>query len=600
MSASPLCFATNAFGRDGLGKADDVRLEEPTKYPESSAILEPKASELDSASTSSIAAQQDNTVKRDRSPFQGLRRRLRNRFLSNKEKNLTPTLETKQKPGGLDPEVNLSGQSSQTLDPGSPAMIEMAEYRKQDAFRIQKSTPFHRRVRWSKSDRETLQKTIKELRRGNEDLESLLVVKPVNEPSLLLVHEKETKSLLSTTQDMRAALTRLHKALTPLNIRTKDGGPYDLSVQLHEDPNVNADEIGRQSNLRVNVDRSFVYNIQRRELNNPNGEAELLFAYTHKKNYKVSLDLLGVDVKELHNLHVAPSAGPAAEAEDDNTIELWGTFDTPATAERDTHVLYRDTGGKWLSPLTLANLISDPAYEYRKRMNPTRICQLARLLLTSHIFFSAVFDEVGTNPRPENYAFFCGVDEPLEVWDAEVPMVEKPWLSFGFGSKPKRKRLGTSSGIAKPPNVPMVELGLVLYQICSGDELNYSGQNGYAQAKTRAMEGCNVVDNMGGWPLVSIIQGCLSPDTLTTDGSKLEVGPLALGSEGTYSTDEREYLRERPDIDFILRAITTLWKYEQKLESTMTIFEGQDIVANRPLQAADSAGLSQISTPIEV
>ena len=96
----------------------------------------------------------------------------------------------------------------------------------------------------------------------------------------------------------------------------------------------------------------------------------------------------------------------------------------------------------------------------------------------------------------------------------------------------------------------MVELGLLLYKICAGENIDYGNRdNGLRRAKLRALKELSKVAYAVGTTLAEIIQDLLFPNTLVPPDGE------------TAYKDETEY---------ILDAITPLTSYEHHVEDTVT------------------------------
>ena len=110
-------------------------------------------------------------------------------------------------------------------------------------------------------------------------------------------------------------------------------------------------------------------------------------------------------------------------------------------------------------------------------------------------------------------------------------------------------------GLQKRKNASLVEVGLVLYQIGAGQTIEYgSGKTDLLKTKSNALKELNKVDNLAGMTLTAIVHACLAPEYLSSTGAK---------------TGEEE------EVDIIINAISTLARYEQYLEGTISEAEGQ-------------------------
>ena len=447
----------------------------------------------------------------------------------------------------LEPLASVPGGRSQPSILDSPAVHGEVERQRSEAAEKQSSTSFLHRLSWAQSHKTELTELCGALRQCNNELESLFLPTRSKTFPLLLPANELTVKLSSTVDSVEKALGKLHEALAKLNapadtFRHSDQKNRHLSLQLQEDPEVNRKQLRHEPEVHLRDD-SYVFNIQRQEDADPQSKADLLFVET-LKDPDPKLDNIpntGSPLPELHDLMLPPIRGVG--------VETLGFFRAPSS-KYNIHVLFRDNSKQLYSPLHLANIISSS--DYRDHMSPTQLVQLVRLVMTSHLYLSSVRDSLDVNPRLTHFRYFCRAGEKATGWDFEKPLVLRPWLSFGFGSSPRRYNLGEEQGVQTISSPSLIELGLVLYQICVGEVMNYAGDSSVARAKSTALKGLNRIDKAVGSTVTEIVQMLLSPASLAKTGDKIG------------ENEEREY---------ILNAITTLITYEERIEDTVAKWE---------------------------
>ena len=439
------------------------------------------------------------------------------------------------------------GERSQPFILNTPEVHEEFERQRSDAAKKQSSTPFLHRLTWAQTHKTELTELGEALRHCNNDIESLLLPATMEKNALLMAPSGMTERLSVTVGLVKRALGKLHEALAKLNAPTdtfhqrNPQQPCQLSVQLREDSEVNRKQLLQEPKVHLRDD-SYIFNIQRQEDADPQqaAAADLLFAETLKnpltKPDKV-LDTTSA-MRELHDLALPRST--------DKGVETLGFFRTPSSRDH-IHVLFRDNSKRFHSPLNLADIVRSSDYRYH--MNPTQLVQLVRLVMKSYLFFSSVRDSLDINPGLKHFRYFCRAGENATMWDVEKPLVLRPWLSFGFGSAPKRYDLGEEQGVQGISNPSLIELGLVLYQICVGQVMVYGAGSSVTAAKLMALKGLNRIDNAVGPTVTEIVQKLLAPSSLVAAG---------------------EQIGENEEIEYLLNAITTLTTYEEKIEDTMT------------------------------
>ena len=412
---------------------------------------------------------------------------------------------------------SIPGGPSQPSILKQPAVLVEAERQRSEAAIKQSSTPFHRRLSWAQSHKTALTKLAEALQHGNNEIDSLLLPAKIEKSALLLGANEGTKTLSVTVVLVKRALGKLHEALAKLNAPT-DTNPHrehqricQLSVQLRENSEVNREQLLKEPNVQLRDD-SYIFNIQRQEGADPQSTADLLFVET-LKNPQAQLDkVLNTDsqMPELHDFTLPPSTGGGVQA--------LGLFRTPSSRDH-IHVLFRDNSKRMYSPLHLADIVSSP--DYRNHMNPTQLVQLVRLVMISHLFFSSVRNSLDRNPRLKDFRYFCRPGGMATEWDVEKPLVLRPWLSFGFGSS-RRYNLGEEQGVQAISSPSLIELGLVLYQICVGEFMDYGPRySSVTKAKSAALKGLNRIDKAVGPTVTEIVQVLLSPTSLVAAGDKI-------------------------------------------------------------------------------
>ena len=425
------------------------------------------------------------------------------------------------------------------------------EYERQRdaASSVQAGSRWSRRVSWAYSDKKTLMDHIDSLSRCNNEVERLLDANKQSRPTLLLRATRQTSALSSTAQMVSKALKRVHESLRVLNSQSENLPLSHLSIQLREDCEANRRELASVPEVQLR-DNSYVFNLQEQKQGDFGNTADLLLVETLKSpssEHDNEPDTNGIS----NSLQELRTLGPLDQGKHtpSGKVETWGFFRNPSH-EHDINILFHESSSQWRSPSDLAGILASS--NYSDHINPTHIIQLARLIMTSHIFFSPVRQSLAVEPRPNHFRYFCKVGKDASNWNIDDPIVLRPWLSCGFGA-PQRHVLGEGSGIARYPHSSMVELGLLLYQICAGENLDYgNGDNGLINAKSMALKELNKVDCAVGITPAEIVQDLLSPNTLVSaDGE-------------TVYKDETEY---------ILNAITTLASYEHHVEDTVTATE---------------------------
>ena len=391
---------------------------------------------------------------------------------------------------------NMSAVADRTID--IPEIEEERQKRERNVKSLQ-NVNFWDRTKWAAGDHQALKNMIKSIKEGNDELRKFLKLRSLNDTALLLPRSKELESLSNVGKNISTALVDLHEALKSLNYRRKGQDPYSFSIQVREDNDASRKDLAQAEGV-ILQNGSVVFNLQRHDASNTMGNPTTL-AIESLPTHKTS------NTTELHNLRNPNGAINDTEddTEIDTDVETWGYIRTPGLADK-YHVLYHDKASLWPASITLVDLLSGP--DYVEYINPIQVLQAARMIAVAYLYHSEVRLSCG-DPRPHNFRYYLTTDERPK-WTDEDPLILNPWLSYGFGQRSARPPIGGGSGVARPLNASVVELGLVLYQVACGQVLQYgTGVNGFKKARSEAIKRLYVVTRVFGASLTSIIQSCL-------------------------------------------------------------------------------------------
>ena len=175
-------------------------------------------------------------------------------------------------------------------------------------------------------------------------------------------------------------------------------------------------------------------------------------------------------------------------------------------------------------------------------------------------------------PRTLNYCFYKTSDEE-DKWNPDDPRVLRPWLSFGFGRRPPKAKLGGGNGVADSGGLAMAELGILLYQIGSGIAVDYgAGVTALKQAKSTALGNIHALELRMGFAYAEIVQGFL----------EFEARPSYL----LPPNDENQ------ETEYVKKVVSALMKLEHDFEDTAIapmLFEPDDPVSENEVTDIASA-----------
>ncbi|KAK4998427.1 hypothetical protein LTR66_002327 [Elasticomyces elasticus] len=381
---------------------------------------------------------------------------------------------------------------------------------------------FYKKTQWARHDYDKFKDMVAKLKAGNENLERLVKRMSPKSRSRGLPTLEEAHRLWSQVDNVRFLLRELHEGLQGINPAPGADVQYYLSVQLLEDHRRSRDLFGRQRGLKKLLRRSsYMFNAQRHCSADLDDSPELL---------TFECSALPVPTSGIIKFQEMKSLGRPSEEAISTTqgVESWGYVESEGESGDGPHqhAVYHQQGVQWKSPKSLQDILRHG--DYHKNISPVQTVQLARLVLSSHLYFEDVQPTSPTSSRPQSYLFYQTTeDEDANNidWNASNPLVLQPWLSRGFGLQPPPLAFGKNSGIGEAANATMSELGLLLYQIGTGKLLDYGGGGGadLAAPKTHVRNNLSELDRRIGWIYTVIVEGLIdfvaSPLYLLTPGS---------------------------------------------------------------------------------
>jgi hypothetical protein len=308
----------------------------------------------------------------------------------------------------------------------------------------------------------------------------------------------------SQDEKIQLALKRLHDALASVNPRSS---MVELGVQVLEDPERQADEFSSFESSLSFQPGSFMFVLQAHLPKDT--QARSLFIYT---------ETLGPTTA--HGSHVQEAGFGSLIKEIGGTVSSLAIDDTSgecrplgyvdrSRSSLDCHHLCSPATGPWLSPCTLENYLDRD--EYKNDLTKQQRIRIARVLTIPFMHFAKVVNSTNQYPRPNRVRYYVR-DGYTNTWLNEIgePNILNPFVTTGFGMQKAARLPGISSGLSRQTINPVVELGLLLYQIGSGSNLNYgNGDLGVKNAKEVALGAMSQVDKLSNGSFSELVQCCL-------------------------------------------------------------------------------------------
>ena len=340
-----------------------------------------------------------------------------------------------------------------------PEVQQGREASRHDARIVQKRTSMWTHIKWAHHDQETFKEKVHEIRKTINTLDKLLTLRSPSDSGRLLPAQPDASSVSHSTPQVQGALERLHNSLRNLNVQKQRQGSWNFAVHIAAPFDDNWRLVHDQYSLPLRKSALMFY-VQQRKADE---ESSFLLIETHTEPAR-GVQAQAESVRKIEDLDNPSATADGNEAE---AYSTWGFICTPEHPE-DEHRIFVDTA-TWRRTSTLADLLVDP--ESLQYFSPENVFILARQIMVAHLDFSLVRPSC-PNPRLESYAYYKRSLE-VEGMQEEGPPLLRPYLACGFGCRPPGRQPGATSGPSKDTNAPVIELGLVLFQIGSRRKLNY-------------------------------------------------------------------------------------------------------------------------------
>jgi hypothetical protein len=372
-----------------------------------------------------------------------------------------------------------------------------------------------KRVVWAADDKAVLSNSIETIRTGLQDLQSLLEYRVPQNALKALRFDKSTTSLQDLPR-VQATVKHLHDALITLQERNGTLQRH-TAVQLRHDCQGLRELLPEDHELTKRTD-SFLFLLHVHGLGEVGEDEELateVLAESSSVEYPASL-ASSRSLSCFQDLRTAIEGLPC-----ENELHHLGAIAQPPPKSL-VHQMFSTQQRKWFQVSDLSQALETDDMRHNFRMSQR--LQLASLIAGTHAYFAKIRTSC-TEVRPSNFRYYH-TQRDIPSWDEDEPYVLNPYLSIGFGSRKPTRSLGSSSGVVQHANKIVVELGLLLYQIGSGSNLDYGrgGHEGFRQAKLSALHAMRVLGRCAGPRFAEVTELCLTYNGSEDDGWKLILG----------------------------------------------------------------------------
>lgn len=380
------------------------------------------------------------------------------------------------------------------------SVIESAEV---ESSTRQKATSFiTRSYHWAANDLADFRKAIQGIRENVTDLENNLSYR--QPADIDLATALANTEVLSQHEKARGAILRLHHALAA---RNQNKRPVEISMKLMDDHKFYHRAMAQYLGLRSD---SFLFLLPLLQVQDSNDTRYIHVAVetaessgpSHIDHWTEILDLGG----KLREVQIPDNADPE--------WSLLGYISALATPS-DAHRLFYYRPGPLYLQCSLEDILEIQQF---KNLSEEKRIKLAMLSAIVYFDFSEILQSLPAPiVKPSNIQFYHKTTPVRENLDL-ITFISAPYLSVGMGRRSTMVDIGLEDGITERPNSPIVELGLLLFQIACGVKLDYgTGIEGLREARDIALRRASEVDRKFGASYSELVEYCLSFDD--DDGS---------------------------------------------------------------------------------
>lgn len=428
---------------------------------------------------------------------------------------------TKSSEKDTNPPASLGTPGNAALESlGATAYNRIARLPAREEEWLQKDSDIFERLKWTQTNRAKLFGYIEELRTQVTDLECILRLKSTSSIFELPESSKERlKVFQQTVAITQVSLTNLHRSLRMMN---RKGNPWVLSLQLAGSfEESGADFLSSHDYLPLR-EKCVYFTLQRRASMSEKqsklfvAEIPLLpSSASSPSTIPMAIDL--EQAQEYQNI-------PVNQSHSENQFSKWGVVRRSETEE--LHWLFHDQTSKWQSCGTLLKTLGDPLTD--EKMKIAQRIRLAILIILSYIYLLDV--RQSCDPITLKSFEYFSEEGDDSTWDEEEPLILYPYLSFGFGQRPKDNKIGGKRKAPKGRGTEIVGLGIKLVEIgCCKVLSNSEGSSSLSDSKSSAMNQLHKLEESATMLYAEIARDCLqySSPSVSTGGSAEENGFLA-------------------------------------------------------------------------
>jgi hypothetical protein len=392
-----------------------------------------------------------------------------------------------------------SGPSNAPTKCGTPTIISvqvitetLAQGGAEEA-ELRDSTPFWRRLYWQALERKSFENAIEALDKSNKLLWRMIKLKSLSEPSFPLRSTTFDEVAAGELARTRSQLHSLHTLICHVNSARPR---IALDIQLVQRPSqtkIKYVERFEELKEKICADTDLFVLHARLPCIDSSKSIRILAEFPKARHTGPEAQKSQDDEISSLSTKMVPT-----ESSSGTTFKLLGRVSGPSTA--DWIRIYQDTNGVFSHTETLASLLREGSY--RDRKFTTERTRMAAVVALSYLQCVDWHKWPDTYPRPLNYRIYT-------TEGTQTPPLKKlmPFFSWSLGDqKVSSSEIDNAEG---PANAPVLELGIVLFQIGTWKDLVYDEEADIEEIAKSVKNAIGDVAHQAGVKYATIVEACL-------------------------------------------------------------------------------------------
>jgi hypothetical protein len=386
-------------------------------------------------------------------------------------------------------ETELGMGDARLTPPPSPWAEDILTSYRQQHVQPSERLRWPQTLRWADHGKEELGGKLTQLGTMNAELRRILdVAQHLEDPFLKLRSTTDKPTLWKDTEPLRTELESLHEAVR--NINREDGDPcVPLSVKVEDDHNELRAMISTQRTCYTKPREPFLFSLAEGH---------------HQGSY--DRIILATPVWDTPSEEIDHLARALIKCKDsaENGSQLIGVATRGTTRHGHFHLQHLESA-EHIGGHSAAELVQDSNFR-----EPMRV-RLASRVALAFVHFNKIHLYRSHGPL-DSYKLFGQKEREMTQPYWQAAALDSVWLDFGFGSSQSSETTIMTKAAFRDLKInPAYELGILLYQIVSGDVSSYElTSSGLDSARQQTAEKLDELSMRCGLYMAMVIRTCLS------------------------------------------------------------------------------------------